>query len=183
MTANTVKGRDNTRGTEQCKTGGSNPKAGHHSTHPAAIQRGHHANGKGDASTRTGGSMPHYPPFSATPPHFVMPPTIHNAPTLHHDEGGADRGYPTARTPRRNTHPHTPHDLARNSARHDRSTDEYCTGMSGARAIHTGPGGPALHTPPPFRIPRTRGRTPSTHPFPHRSCSHDQRITMINDDQ
>lgn len=37
-------------------------------------------------------------------------PTIHNAPTHHHDEGGADRGYPTTRTAQTDTPPthHTP---------------------------------------------------------------------------
>nr|DAR43446.1 MAG TPA: hypothetical protein [Caudoviricetes sp.] len=41
--------------------------------------------------------------------HYNTHPTIHNAPTHHHDEGGADEGYPTERTAQTDTHRHTPH--------------------------------------------------------------------------
>lgn len=125
------------------------------------------------------------PPFTHHATHHPLyHPTIHNGPTLHQCEGGTDRGYPTTRTPQTHTHhPHTTH-LARNSTRHDSSTDEYCNGMSGARATPLHWAGQQQHAPPPFHTPRRMDTIhSSTHLLSHCSRSHNQRTTMINEQQ
>ena len=81
------------------------------------------------------------PPRRAMPPHRAMPPPTTTA-----------RGEQTEDTP-----PHedlgqtlttrTPRTRQRDSTRHDRSTNEYCTGMGGTRAGLHALGGPATaHT-------------------------------------
>ena len=118
---------------------------------------------KGDANTRTG--MPvTLPPFITVPPHPAMPPHHPRRHPHHHYEGGVDEGHPTTRTPQEDTHhPHTAHPTG-NSARHDSSTRQHCTGMSRARAAHTEPGRTAAHTTAIQHTTHTKKRrTPSTH--------------------
>jgi hypothetical protein len=140
-----------------------------------ALQRGHHANGKGDTSTRTGGAPSQPPPFN-TMPHHLTAPTIRNAPTHHHDKGGSGQRIPhrTNTTDTRATAHHAPgNDTVRDTSR---STDEYCGGMSRARAAPLDWSGLAQHVSQPFHSSAHRGGwTPSTHPLSHCSRSHDQR--------
>lgn len=140
---------------------------------------------KGRTPTLDGRVNAAAPPFhhhathhrNGTPPSTIAPPTIH-------DEGGANRGYPTTRTPQTHTHhPHTTHP-AKNSARHDSSTDEYCNGMSRARATPLHWAGQQQYTPPPFHTPRRMDTIhSSTHLLSHCSRSHNQRTIMINEQQ
>ena len=195
MTANTNGGkgkrRGNARGARQRKRDGDNVKGRTQSehgdnTHPPhpAIQRGHHAEQEGDTTHKTGRPATQ-PPFTHHATHHPLcHPTIHDGPTHHHDEGGADRGYPTTRTAQRDTHPHTTTHLARNSARHDSSTRQHCNGMSRARATPPRWAGQQQHTPPPFHTPRRMDTIhSSTHLLSHCSRSHTQRSTMINEQQ
>ena len=63
------------------------------------------------------GSPATQPPFTHHATHHPLcHPTIHDGPTLHHEEGGADRGYPTTRTPQTHSHPHHTTHLAKSSA-------------------------------------------------------------------
>jgi len=145
-----------------------------------AIQHGHHANRRG-TPTFNGESV-------TQPPFITMPPTIRYAthpsamapPTIH-DEGGADRGYPTTRTAQTHTLTLTPH--TRQGTVHDTncSAGEYCSGMSRARAapLHQA-GQQQQHTPPPFHTPRRRD---TIHSSTHHSHSFVFTQQMINDDQ
>jgi len=175
-------GQDNVKGRTQSKHGGNTA----HTT--PAIQQGHRVNDKGDTNTKKGdtthktGRPTAQPPFThhAThhplchPPSTIAPPTIH-------DEGGADRGYPTTRTTRTHTHhPHATH-LAKNSARHDSSTRQHCNGMSRARAAPPHWAGQQQHTPPPFHTPK-RMDTIHSSTLTH-SRSHNQRSMMIDEQQ
>ena len=67
-----------------------------HTITSAALQWDHHANRRGmptpNEGTPTHRQEGHH---RTTPLHSPCRPTIHDAPTHHHDEGGADRGYPT----------------------------------------------------------------------------------------
>ena len=157
----------NTRGTRQCgmpdliqrqgtlrRRRGQHKTRGQHNNTPlppfngttTQTEGGHHTQ-DGEASNTAALHSPCHPPSA-------MPPTIHDGPTLHHDEGGADRGYPTTRTAHTDTHhPHTTH-LARNSARHDSSTCQHCSGTRRARATPLHWAGQQQHTPPPFHTPR-----------------------------
>ena len=105
-------GQDNVKREDPIRTRGTTHN--HHSCHstgPPHKQQGGHHTQDGEANTQ--------PPFTHHATHHPLcHPTIHDGPTLHHDEGGADKGYPTTRTPQTHTHhPHTTH-LAGNSARH-----------------------------------------------------------------
>lgn len=93
-------------------------------------------------------------------------PTTHDGLTHHQREGRADRGYPTTRTPQTHAHrPHTTH-LATDSARHDSSTRQHCSGMSRARATPLHRAARQQHTPPPFHTPRRMDTIhSSTHPL------------------
>nr|DAK32097.1 MAG TPA: hypothetical protein [Caudoviricetes sp.] len=98
-----------------------------HSTGPPRKQ-------KGNTTHNTGRLAQQHPPFTHHATHHPLcHPTIHDGPTLHHDEGGAHRGYPTTRTTQTRTHPHTTHP-AKNSARHDSITRQHRSGMSRAQA-------------------------------------------------
>ena len=159
--------RERYEGNGQCEGEGHNAKCQTQSehgttqhTHTPAIQQDHHANKRGtpthrretptfdgEASSTTALQSPCHPPPQRHP-------TVHDGHTLHHDEGGAHRGYPTTRTPQTHTHhPHTTH-LARNTVRHDSSTRQHCSGMSRARAAPLHWAGQQQYTPSPFRTPR-----------------------------
>lgn len=136
-----------------------------------AIQRDHHTNkrgtpthGRGTPRTRRGGQQ-HCRPSLTMPPtiRYATRPSTMAPPTIH-DEGGADRGYPTTRTPQTHTPPPTPQYLAGNSAQHDSSTRQHCNGMSRARATPLHWAGQQQHTPPPFHTPR---RMDTIHSFTH----------------
>lgn len=115
------------------------------------------------------------PPFTHHATHHPLyRPTVHDGPAHHHDEGGADRGYPTTRTPQTRTHhPHATH-LAKNSARHDSSTRQHCNGMSRTRAtpLHWGGTAAARTT----AIPHTE--EDGHHPLIH---SHTVRVHTLNE--
>ena len=123
-----------------------------HTPRPA-IQRGHHANRRGTPHTRRGGQQHSRPssPCHPTIRYATHHPTI--APPTTTTRGGMDTGHPTAQRPQRDTHPHTTHP-ARNSARHDSSTRQHCSGMSRARAAPLHRAGQQQYTPPPFPTPR-----------------------------
>lgn len=92
------------------RTGTTQDKGTTHTPTTPAIQQGHRVNDKGDTNTQTG-SPATQPPFTHHATHHPLcHPTIHDGPTHHHCEGGADRGYPTTRTPQ--THVHHPHTAA-----------------------------------------------------------------------
>lgn len=188
------KGRRGTgqrKGVGQCKRGKNNvkgrtPSQQRDNTQPTtpAIQQDHHVNEEGDTTHKTGmpnntAALTHH----ATHHRSTHPPFC-DGPTLHHDEGGAHRGYPTTRTTQTHTHhPHTTHP-AKNSARHDSSTRQHCSEMSRARAAPLHWTGQQQHTPPPFHTPRRMDTIhSSTHPLSHCSRSHCQRSTMINEQQ
>ena len=73
------------------KTGATRDKGTTRQHDTPAIQRDHHANGKGDANTQTGMSV-------------TLPPFIHHA-THHHDKGGGRQRIPHHTN---TTHRHTP---------------------------------------------------------------------------
>nr|DAV57078.1 MAG TPA: hypothetical protein [Caudoviricetes sp.] len=108
-----------------------------------------------------------------------MPPAIHDGRPLHHYEGGADKGHPSHEHHRHTHHPHTTHPTE-NSARHDNSTDEYCTGKSRTRAGLHALDGPTAHT---TAIPHTtHERMDTIHPptltlftFTQPTNDHDQQ--------
>ena len=188
------------RGDWTMRGAGSNPKTGNTAKRtgttrdtgttqhtPTALQHSHRANKRGDADTERGGHHAQdgesitLPPFNhhATHHHNGTPPSTTAPPTIR-DEGGADRGYPTTRTPQTRTHhPHATR-LASNSARHDSSTRQHCNGMSRARVTSLHWPGQRQHT---TAIPHTEedGHHPPIHSstLTH-SCSHNQRSTMIN---
>lgn len=175
---------DNTRGAGQCKVPDPIRRQGITAHTTPAIQKGHRVNDKGDANTQTGtptfdGESVTLPPFPHHATHHSLyHTTIHDGPTLHHDEGGVDRGYPTTRTAQTHTsHPHTTHP-AKNSARHDSSTDEYCNEMSRARA--TPRTGQDSSSTPHRHSTHRRGWTPSTHPLIH---SHTVHVHTTNEQQ
>lgn len=160
-----------------------NPNTGATPTTPA-IQRDHHTNRRG-TPTADGGRTLTFEGEPVTPPPFthhathhpLRYPPFHDGPTHHSRRGGVDRGYPTTRTAQTRTHhPHTTH-LARNSARHDSSTRQHCSGMSRARAAPPHWTGQQQHTPPSFHTPR--GWTPSTHPLIY---SHSFMFTQSTND-
>lgn len=151
-------------------------RGGQHNTHTPAIQQDHHANRRGTQHTRRGGQQRYRP--SPT-----MPPTIHDGPTLHHCEGGADRGYPTTRTPQTLT-THTPHTwqrtvhdmtavLASTAAGRVGHEPHHCTGQDSSSTHHR-------------HSTHRGGWTPSTHPFihshsftfTHSTNNNDQRTTI-----
>lgn len=146
-------------GQEQHERGEPNPKTGHHSTHhsrhsiePQGKRQGGRQHTDGDTNIQRGVS--NTPPFTHHATHHPLcRPTVQDGPTHHHDEGVADRGYPTTRTAQTDTHTHTTH-LARNSAQHDSSTRQHCNGMSRARATPPHWAGRQQRTPPPFHTPR-----------------------------
>ena len=185
--------QDNTKRSRTTQGTGPNPNTGHHNT-PPAIQRGTPSKQqrgtptpKGDTNTRREGQC-----NSTALPHPCHPPpqqhpTIHNAPTHHPRRGRVDKGYPTTQRPRRDSHPQCAAHPASNSARHDSSTRQHCSGMSRARAtpLHWG-GTAAAHT---TAIPHTKkgGHHPLIHSstltlftFTHSTNDHDQQ-SMIND--
>ena len=120
--------QDNTRVPHPIRTRGSTTHTPpRHSTGPPRKQ-------KGNTTHNTGRLAQQHPPFTHHATHHPLcHPTIHDGPTLHHDEGGAHRGYPTTRTTQTRTHPHTTHP-AKNSARHDSITRQHRSGMSRAQA-------------------------------------------------
>ena len=160
-------GQDNAKGRTQSEHGDNTQHHSRHSIGPQGKQQGGRQHADGDAHIRRGVSntaalhSPCHPPPQRHP-------TVHDGPTLHHDEGGADRGYPTTRTAHTDTrHPHTTHP-ADSSARHDSSTRQHCTGMSRARAIPLHWAGQQQYTPPPFHTPR---RMDTIHSSTHHSHS------------
>ena len=172
------------RGNRTMQGAGPNTKTGHHSTHHSRHSTRPPRKHEGDTNTQTGKPVTTEGVAIDTPtPSIAMPPTttlpaLPRWPPHHHHEGGADKGYPTTRTTHTDTHhPHTTHP-ATNSTRHDSSTDEYCGGMSRARAapLHWGRTA-AAHT---TAIPHTE--EDGHHPLitSHCSRSHNQRTIMIN---
>ena len=141
-------------GQEQCK--GEDPTRTRDNTQPTTPRhstRPPHKR-KGDTTHKTGRPTT-LPPFTHHATHHPLcHPTIHDGPTHHHDEGGADRGYPTTRTAQTHTHPHTPR--TRQGTVHDTncSTRQHCSGMSRTRATPLHRAGQQQHTPPPFHTPR-----------------------------
>lgn len=142
-TGNTVKRtRDNTRQ-------GDNT----HPPHPA-IQRDHHANGRGTPRTRRGG-QPH------SRPSLTMPPTTATAP--HHPQwphppprrGGSRQRIPH-HTNSTDTHSPPTHHTPSNGTVRDMncSSRQHCSGMSRARATPPHWAGQQQHAPPPFHTPR-----------------------------
>ena len=154
-------------------------RAEHHSTQHSRHSTGPPCEQKGDTTHKTGRPATR-PPFTHHATHHPLcHPTIHDGPTLHHDEGGVDRGYPTTRTAQTHTHhPHATH-LARNSARHDSSTRQHCSGMSRARVTPLHWAGQQQHTPPPFHTPK---RMDTIHSPTHHSHSFTFTQQMINVD-
>ena len=144
----------------QCKMPDPIQRRGHrthhhirHSIGPQGKRQGgrQHADGDTDIQRGVSNTAALHSPCHPPPQRH---PTIHDGPTLHHDEGGARRGYPTTRTAQTYTHhPHATR-LAVNSARHDSSTRQHCSGMSGARATSLHRAGQQQHTSPPFHTPR-----------------------------
>ena len=106
---------DNTRGGDPTRRQGQHtPPLPLFNETTTQTEGGHH--------TQDGESVT-LPPFTHHATHHPpCHPTIHDGPTLHHDEGGADRGYPTTRTAQTYTHPYTPHTRQWNGVRHDSST-------------------------------------------------------------
>lgn len=134
---------------------------------PTHRREGHHHNAALHSPCHTTSSY-HPPPNNA-------PPTTTNG-------GRTDEGYPTTQRPQRDTHPHCTTHPATNSARHDRSTDEYCGGMGRARVAPLDWADHQQRTPPPFNgVHEEDGYHPLIHS--HCSRSHDQRTIMINVDQ
>ena len=147
-----VKGNRTTR-RHQPKDRASQHTPSRHSRGPQGKRQGGRQHTDGDADIRRESVT--QPPFPHHATHHPLcHPTIHDGPTLHHDEGGADRGYPTTRTPQTHTHhPHTTHP-AGNSARHDSSTRQHCNGTGRTRATPLHWAGQQQHAPPPFHTPR-----------------------------
>lgn len=131
-------------------------RRGQHTPATPAIQRGHHANRRGTPHTRRGVSNTTALPSPCHPPSTTAPPTT----TV---RGRADRGYPTTRTAQTHTHhPHTTHP-ASDSARHDSSTRQHCSGHGQGTSHTTALGRTAGST---HRHSTHRGGwTPSTHPL------------------
>ena len=154
---------------------GARPNQHGDNTQPTtpAIQQGHKVNNKGDANTQTGdtdirqGGRRHSRPSITMPPtiRYAAPPSTTAPPTTN------VRGERTEDTPPHEHRRHalttcTPQHPARNSVRHDSSTDEYCNGMSRARPAPRHRAGQQQHTPPPFRTPRRMDTIhSSTHPL------------------
>ena len=156
-----------------------NPNTGQHSTHHPRHSTGPQGKQQGGRQHAEGGH------HHTTRPSFIMPPTIHYAapPSTMAPPTTTVRGEHAEDTPPHEHHrhtptTHTPQHLVRNSARHDSSTDEYCTGMSGARTHATAPDRTtAAHTTAPPH-PEKDGHHPLIH-------SHSLMFTqqMINVDQ
>lgn len=172
---------------------GPNPNTGSTTTHTPRHSIGPQGKRQGGTPTHRRGT-PTFDGESVTLPPFThhathhppCHPTIHDGPTLHHERGGADRGYPTTRTPQTHAHhPHTTH-LAMNSARRDSSARQHCGGMSRARATPLHWAGRQQHTPPPFHAPR---RMDTIHSSTHLlslirvHTTDDQRLSMNNEQQ
>lgn len=127
----------------------------HHSTGPQGKRQGGHQHTDGghhtqdgEASNTTALHSPCHPP-STMPPHHPRRP--HPPPR---------RGGSAQRIPHHTNTTHTaltyttPHTRQWNSARHDSSTRQHCSGMSRARATPLHRAGQQQHTPPPFHTPR-----------------------------
>ena len=107
--------RSNARGTRQCEGEYPIRTRGQHTTTTPRHSIGPQGKRQGGTPTRRRGrqhadgetgSTAALPSPCHPPPQ--RHPTVHDSPTLHHNEGGADRGYPTTRTPQTHTHhPHT----------------------------------------------------------------------------
>lgn len=141
--------QDNTRRQTQCEHGDTTPRT------PPPFNKGRQANNKGDANTEQGGTPTLDGEVSNTatlPP--PCHPTTHDGPTHHHEWGGSSEDTPP-REDLGQTLTHTPHDLAENSARRDRSTHTVCTGSRWHRPHH-----------------RTRETSSITH---HRHSTHHRR--------
>lgn len=159
--------QDNAKGVEQCKAPdpyedwASQHTPPRHSIGPQGKRQGGRQHTDGEASNTAALHSPCHPP-SATPPALLVmaPPTTTT-------RGREDRGYPTTRTPRTHTHhPHTTHP-AENSTRHDSSTRQHCSGMSGGTSHTTALGRTtAAHT---TAIPHTE--EDGHHPLIHSSLS------------
>lgn len=108
--------QNNTRRQTQSNTGDTTT----HTLSP--FNKGHRANGRGTLipDGRVTITTPALPKLCHPPLQYH--PTIHDSHPLHHNEGGMTRGYPTTRTPHKDTHPPTPHTWQRDSTRHDSST-------------------------------------------------------------
>lgn len=152
----TVQGEQNSMKARQPKTGDITHTTPRHSTRsPSERKRGRQHSREGDANARREGHHHHAPPFN------TMPPTTTTRP--HHPRWphppSTTRGERTEDTPPHEQHrhtptTHTPRHQAKNSARHDSSTRQHCSGMSRARATPLHWAGQQQHTPPPFHTPR-----------------------------
>nr|DAQ71887.1 MAG TPA: hypothetical protein [Caudoviricetes sp.] len=105
-----MKGRATQRESRTTQDARPNPNTGTpHAPHRPPFNEGYQANNKGDTNIGREGQH-HSPRPSLTKPHpSPRHPTIHNAPTHHHNEGGADRGYPTTQKSTGTHTTHTPH--------------------------------------------------------------------------
>ena len=141
-----------------------NLKTGHHSTHtPRHSTRPPYEQDRGTSIATEG--TPTFERESVTLPPFTRHTTHHPQHTPHQPqhshplrrEGGeADRGYPTTRRPRTDTHPHTAPDTTGNSARHKPRYSTACT------EVECGPGraldlAGQRHPPPPFNTTHRDG--------------------------
>lgn len=131
---------------------------------------------RGTPHTRRGGPTTQ-PPFlhHATHHHNGTPPSTMAPPST------TARGERTEDTPPREQRRHapatrTPQHPAGNSAQHDSSTDEYCSGMSRTRVAPLHWAGQQQYTPPPFHAPSRMDTTHSSiHLLIHVHTTDDQR--------
>lgn len=113
--------QDNARGSETAQGAGPTEDGApqqhmppHHSTGPPHEQEGRTRTPSGEAND------------TATPQRYATPP-LNDSHPLHHCEGGADRGYPTTRTPQ--THTHHPHTTASGK-------EQYATRLQYSHSTH-----------------------------------------------
>lgn len=157
--------REGERHNTKCQTQ-PNPNTGQHSTHrlrhstrPQGERQGGRQHTDGDADIRRGVNntaalhSPCHPPSTTAPPSTnVRGEHVEDTPP--HEERGETLTHTTAPDP------------IGNSARHDSSTRQHCSGMSRARVAPLHWTGRQQHTPPPFHTPRKRDTIhSSTHPL------------------
>ena len=134
----------------------------------------------GPQGKRQGGRQ-HTDGESVTQPPFIRHATHHhNGPTHHHCEGGADRGYPTTRTPQ--THTHHPHCSTWQGTVHDMTAvlastavgrvghePHHCTGQDGSSTPTASP-----HTEEDGHHPPIHSSTLTLFTFTHSTINDDQ---------
>ena len=140
-----------------------NPKTGHHSTHRYRHSIRPHGKRQGGGTptrrrgtpTFDGESVTLPPLLSPCHPPSATPPALSRWPHPPPRRGGSGQRIPHhTNSADTRTLTRTPQHLAKNSARHDSSTRQRCSGMSRARAAPLHWAGQQQRTPPPFRTPR-----------------------------